>query len=113
MSKRTDMFKRIMAAMPEDSEVQTWCAAQIEHAGKSAQKTSERLNMAREVIADHVGEDNATYSKEFASEVNARFPGEQWNVRTASYYLRQLVSEGVAQEVSLAAKGAPKMYMAV
>ena len=32
MSKRTEMFARIAAAMPEDAEVQEWVAKELERA---------------------------------------------------------------------------------
>ena len=109
MSKRTEMFARIAAAMPEDAEVQEWVAKELERAGKSSAKTAERLDMAIEVLKRHVVDDEAVSAKEFAHEVNALFPGENWNTRTASYYLRLMVERKLAEVVS-GKKSSPKMY---
>ena len=95
MSKRTEMFARIAAAMPEDAEVQEWVAKELERAGKSSA---------------HVSEDEAVSAKEFAHEVNALFPGQNWNTRTASYYLRLMVERKLA-EVVPGEKSSPKMYV--
>lgn len=109
MSKRTEMFARIAAAMPEDAEVQEWVAKELERAGKSSAKTAERLDMAIEVLKRHVYDGEAVSAKEFAHEVNALFPGENWNTRTASYYLRLMVERKLAEVVS-GEKSSPKMY---
>ena len=112
MSKRTEMFARIAAAMPEDAEVQEWVAKELERAGKSSAKTAERLDMAIEVLKRHVTDGEAVSAKEFAHEVNALFPGENWNTHTASYHLRQLVSKGEAEEVpNEYKKSGPKRYI--
>ena len=110
MSKRTEMFARIAAAMPEDAEVQEWVAKELERAGKSSAKTAERLDMAIEVLKCHVAEDKAVSAKEFAHEVNTLFPGQNWNSRTASYYLRLMVERKLA-EVVPGEKSSPKMYI--
>ena len=110
MSKRTEMFARIAAAMPEDAEVQEWVAKELERAEKSSAKTAERLDMAIEVLKRHVAEDEAVSAKELAHEVNALFPGQNWNTRTASYYLRLMVERKLAEVVS-GGKSSPKMYM--
>lgn len=110
MSKRTEMFARIAAAMPEDVEVQEWVAKELERAVKSSAKTAERLDMAIEVLKRHVSEDEAVSAKEFAHEVNAHFSGQNWNTRTASYYLRLMVERKFA-EVVPGEKSSPKMYV--
>lgn len=109
MSKRTEMFARIAAAMPEDAEVQEWVAKELERAGKSSAKTAERLDMAIEVLKRHVADGEAVSAKEFAHEVNALFHGQNWNTRTASYYLRLMVERKLAKVVS-GEKSSPKMY---
>lgn len=109
MSKRTEMFVRIAAAMPEDAEVQEWVAKELERAGKSSAKTAERLDMAIEALKHHVADGEAVSAKEFAHEVNALFPGESWNTRTASYYLRLMVERKLAEVVS-GEESSPKMY---
>lgn len=109
MSKRTEMFARIAAAMPEDAEVQEWVAKELERAGKSSAKTAERLDMAIEALKRHVADGEAVSAKEFAHEVNALFPGQNWNIRTASYYLRLMVERKLAEVVSNE-KSSPKMY---
>jgi len=109
MSKRTEMFARIAAAMPEDAEVQEWVAKELERAGKSSAKTAERLDMAIKVLKRHVYDGEAVSAKEFAHEVNALFPGQNWNTRTASYYLRLMVERKLAEVVS-GEKSSPKMY---
>ena len=113
MSKRTEMFARIAAAMPEDAEVQEWVAKELERAGKSSSKTAERLDMALRAIKGHAVE--PVCAKEFAREVNLQFGMEHnWNTRTAGYYLRQLVLNGVAEEVPYEdKKTGPKMYIYV
>ena len=113
MSKRTEMFARIAAAMPEDAEVQEWVAKELERAGKSSAKTAERLDMALHVIKGHAVE--PVCAKDFAREVNLQFGMEHnWNTRTAGYYLRQLVLSGVAEEVPYEdKKSGPKMYIYV
>ena len=113
MSKRTEMFARIAAAMPEDAEVQEWIAKELERAGRSAAKTQERLDMALQIIKGHAVE--AVCAKDFAHEVNLAFGASQnWNTRTAAYYLRQLVLKGVAEEVPYEDKKiGPKMYIYV
>lgn len=109
MSKRTEMFARIAAAMPEDAEVQEWVAKELERAGKSSAKTAERLDMAIEVLKRHVADGKAVSAKEFAREVNAQFSDQNWNTRTASYYLRLMVERKLAEVVS-DEKSSPKMY---
>ena len=111
MSKRTDMIARIIAAMPDDVEVQEWAAKELERINKSAAKTAERFDMAVEVLKRHVVEDEAVSAKEFAHEVNRLFPGQNWNTRTASYYLRMLVEHNIADIVPTEQKSAPKMYI--
>ena len=113
MSKRTDMLNRIASAMPEDVEVQEWIAKELERAGRSAAKTQERLDMALRVIKGHVME--PVSAKDFAHEVNLQFGvAHNWNTRTAAYYLRQLVLNGVAEEVPYEGKKTgPKMYIYV
>lgn len=109
MSKRTEMFARIAAAMPEDAEVQEWVAKELERAGKSSAKTAERLDMAIEALKRHVADGKAVSAKEFAHEVNALFSGQNWNTRTASYYLRLMVERKLAEVVS-GEKSSPKLY---
>ena len=109
MSKRTEMFARIAAAMHEDAEVQEWVAKELERAGKSSAKTAERLDMAIEVLKRHVTDGEAVSAKEFAHEVNTQFPGQNWNTRTASYYLRLMVERKLA-EVRSNEKSSPKLY---
>ena len=113
MSKRTDMFARIADAMPEDVEVQEWVAKELERAGRSAAKTQERMDMALRVIKGHVVE--PVSAKDFAHEVNLQFgAAHNWNTRTAAYYLRQLVLNGIAEEVPYEGKKTgPKMYIYV
>lgn len=108
MSKRTNMICRIMDAMPDDAEVQEWCSRELDRAGKSAAKTQERYDMASCSIRMHDAT-NPVCAKEFADEINITYdPDDRWSARTASYYLRQLVSKGEAEEVS---KSGPKMYI--
>lgn len=108
MSKRTNMIRRIMDAMPDDAEVQEWCSRELDRAGKSAAKTQERYDMASCSIRMHDAT-NPVCAKEFADEINRVYdPDDKWSTHTASYYLRQLVSKGEAEEVS---KSGPKMYI--
>ena len=109
MSKRTEMLNRIADAMPEDAEVQEWVAKELERAGRSAVKTQKRLDMAIEALKRHISEDEAICAKEFAHEVNRLFPGQNWNTRTASYYLRLMVERKLAEVVS-GEKSSPKLY---
>ena len=113
MSKRTEMFARIAAAMPEDVEVQEWMAKELERAGRSAAKTQERLDMALQVIKGHAVK--AVCAKDFAHEINLAFgTAQNWNTRTAAYYLRQLVLKGMVEEVPYEEKKTgPKMYLYV
>lgn len=109
MSARTDMFQRIIEAMPQDTEVQEYCARMLASASKSSAKTHERLDMAREAIKHFAA--NAVSAKEFAQFVN-RNMGQNWNVRTASYYLRALVAENKAEVVEREdGKSGPKIYL--
>lgn len=110
MSKRTEMFARIAAAMPEDAEVQEWVAKELERAGKSAAKTQERYDMASCIIRMY--DTNPVCAKDFAHEINITYdPDDRWSTHTASYYLRQLVSKGEAEEVpNEDKKSGPKMY---
>lgn len=111
MSKRTNMICRIMDAMPDDAEVQEWCSRELDRAGKSAAKTQERYDMASCTIRRHAI--NPVCAKEFADEINITYdPDRKWSTHTASYYLRQLVSKGEAEEVpNEGKKSGPKMYI--
>ena len=111
MSKRTEMFARIAAAMPEDAEVQEWVAKELERAGKSAAKTQERYDMASCTIRRYAT--NPVCAKEFADDINITYdPDDRWSTQTASYYLRQLVSKGEAEEVpNEDKKSGPKRYI--
>ena len=112
MSKRSEMMQRIMDAMPNDAEVQAFCAREIERAGRSAAKTAERLDMAIIVLKNHTDpECDAICAKDFAHEVNSYFPGESWNTRTASYYLRMMVDRKLADVVPTSGKSSPKHYI--
>ena len=110
MSKRTNMICRIMDAMPDDAEVQEWCSRELDRAGKSAAKTQERYDMASCTIRMY--DTNPVCAKEFADEINTTYdPDDRWTTHTASYYLRQLVSKGEAEEVpNEDKKSGPKMY---
>lgn len=110
MSTRADMFKRIADAMPQDAEVQEYCAKILANASKSSEKTTKRLDMALHAIKKHAVE--PVCAKEFAREVNLQFGMEDdWNTRTAGYYLHQLVLNGVVEEVPYEdKKTGPKMY---
>lgn len=112
MSKRTNMIRRIMDAMPDDAEVQEWCSRELDRAGKSAAKTQERYDMASCSIRQHDAT-NPVCAKEFADEINRVYdPDDKWSTHTASYYLRQLVSKGEAEEVpNEGKKSGPKMYI--
>ena len=112
MSKRTNMICRIMDAMPDDAEVQEWCSRELDRAGKSAAKTQERYDMASCSIRVHDAT-NPVCAKEFADEINRVYdPDSKWSTHTASYYLRQLVSKGEAEEVpNEGKKSGPKMYI--
>ena len=111
MSTRADMFKRIADAMPQDAEVQEYCAKMLANASKSFEKTAVRLEIARTAIKNFAA--NAVTAKEFAQFVNTNCnPDQDWNTRTATYYLRQLVLNGVAEEVPYKdKKTGPKMYI--
>lgn len=111
MSVRTDMFKRIADAMPQDAEVQEYCAKMLANASKSSEKTAARLEIARTAIKNFA--DNAVTAKEFAQFINTNCNLDQdWNTRTAGYYLHQLVLKGVVEEVAYEdKKTGPKMYV--
>ena len=114
MSKRNDMIARIKSAMPDDAEVQEWCDKELNRSAAQAEKTSGRLDALRialREVRDEHGDGFAVTAKMAASYVNelvAPLDGE-WNCRTASYYLRKLVSCGECVEVAVA-KNAPKEY---
>lgn len=114
MSKRNDMIARIKSAMPEDTEVQEWCDKELNRSAVQAEKTSGRLDALRTALREareEHGDCFAVTAKMAASYVNelvAPIDGE-WNCRTASYYLRKLVSMGECVEVAVG-KNAPKEY---
>lgn len=111
MSARTDMFKRIADAMPEDAEVQEYCTKMLASASKSSEKTTARLEIARTAIKNFVV--NPVTAKEFAQFVNTNCnSGQNWNTRTASFYLRKLVEEKCAEYVEREdGKSGPKQYI--
>lgn len=94
MSKRTDMIHRIVAAMPDDAEVQVWGTRELERAGKSAARTRERASIAEDTLMCEV---HPVTAKQLAEKINKRYPKQDtWNPRTASYYLSALVKQGKA-----------------
>lgn len=111
MSARTDMFKRIADAMPQDAEVQEYCAKMLANASKSSEKTAARLEIARTAIKNFAV--NPVTAKEFAHFVNSNCnPDQNWNTRTASFYLRELVKNGYAEHVEREdGKSGPKQYI--
>ena len=111
MSTRTDMFKRIADAMPQDAEVQEYCAKMLANASKSSEKTAARLEIARTAIKNFAV--NPVTAKEFAQFINTNCnPGQSWNTRTASFYLRKLVEEKYAEHVEREdGKSGPKQYI--
>lgn len=113
MSTRTDMFKRIAMAMPQDAEVQEYCHKMLASASKSSEKTAVRLEIARTAIKNFVV--NPVTAKEFAQFINTNCnPDRSWNTRTASFYLRKLVEEQCAEYVEREdGKSGPKQYIYV
>lgn len=111
MSARTDMFKRIANAMPQDAEVQEYCAKMLENASKSSVKTKQRFELALTAIKNFAVE--PVCAKEFAHFVNSNCnPDQNWNTRTASFYLRELVKNSYAECVEREdGKSGPKQYI--
>lgn len=112
VSTKTRLYMRIMEAMYDDAEVVAMCQAEIDRAKKSAEKTADRLATALSVIKFFTDPEKPVCAKDFARKVNQSC-GENWNTRTASYYLRELVKQGVVEEVEVEAKSAPKHYVYV
>ena len=110
ISTRSRMYARIMDAMPDDKEVQEFCAKEIERNDKVAKKTADKLEMALETIKGHAAV--AVGTKDFAREVNLKFnPETRWGARTASYYLRKLVEQGRVEEIVPEKKSESKKYL--
>ena len=107
-SPKSRMFVRIMEAMPDDAEVQEWCAAALTREKARSEKSAKKMNAALTVFTMKVEE--TVSAREFAELVNeSRLADDVWTTRSASYYLRRLVETGAAVPVE-GAKGEPKRY---
>ena len=107
-SPKSRMFVRIMEAMPQDEEVQEWCAAALAREKARSEKSAKKMNAALTVFTMKVEE--TVSAREFAELVNdSGLADDVWTTRSASYYLRRLVETGVAVPVE-GAKGEPKRY---
>ena len=106
---RSRMLVRIMEAMPDDVEVQEWCAMAIAREKARSEKSERKMNAALTVFTVKV--EDSVSAREFAELVNeSGLVEEVWTTRSASYYLRRMVETGVAVPVE-GAKGEPKRYV--
>lgn len=107
-SPKSRMFVRIMEAMPDDAEVQEWCAAAITREQARSEKSVKKMNAALTVFTMKV--EGTVSAREFAELVNESGLAEEvWTTRSASYYLRRLVETGAAVPIE-SGKGEPKRY---
>ena len=107
-SPKSRMFVRIMEAMPDDAEVQEWCAAALAREKARSEKSAKKMNAALTVFTMKV--ESTVSAREFAELVNESGLSEEvWTTRSASYYLRRLVETGAAVPVE-SGKGEPKRY---
>lgn len=96
-----DIYTRILAAMPDDAEVVAFCEKKLASSGKSRAKTAERMDITRRVLAKNAfSEDTAMTARDFARKVNELHPEQNWNTRTASYYLSRMAKEGVVEKIA-------------
>lgn len=105
---KSRMFVRIMEAMPQDEEVQEWCATAIAREKARSEKSERKMNAALTVFTMKV--EGTVSAREFAELVNeSGLADDVWTTRSASYYLRRMVESGVAVPVE-GGKGEPKRY---
>ena len=109
---QVDIYRRIMAAMPEDEEVIALCRKHIERSENSSNHTAANLDMvAKHMATKFYDEEHAVTAKDLADSINSL--GEapdatHWNTRKASYYLTRLAKEDKVRKV--VAKGSPNKY---
>lgn len=105
---QVDIYRRIMAAMPEDEEVTALCRKYIERSENSSNHTAANLDMVAKHMANKFyDEEHAVTAKDLADSINS-LGDAGWNTRKASYYLTRLAKEGKAERV--VAKGSPNKY---
>ena len=119
---QVDIYRRIMAAMPEDEEVIALCRKHIERSENSSNHTAANLDMvAKHMATKFYDEEHAVTAKDLADSINslgdatlagsardATLAGDDWNTREASYYLTRLAKENKVEKV--VTKGSPNKY---
>lgn len=107
---QVDIYRRIMAAMPEDEEVITLCRKYIERSENSSNHTAANLDMvAKHMATKFYDEEHAVTAKDLADSINSLGEAtDDWNTRKASYYLTRLAKENKVEKV--VAKGSPNKY---
>lgn len=98
---QTDAYRRIMAAMPDDAEVQELCRRHVEASESRAGQTRANFEAVRRAMSRHLDEGTACTARELAEEMADR----EWTCRKAGWYLSRL--EGVTKVV---AKGQANRY---
>lgn len=107
---QVDIYRRIMAAMPEDEEVVTLCRKHIERSENSSNHTAANLDMiAKHMATKFYDEGHAVTAKDLAdSIISLDDVTDDWNTRKASYYLTRLAKEGKVEKMIV--KGSPNKY---
>lgn len=105
---QVDIYRRIMAAMPEDEEVVELCRKHIERSESSSNRTAANLALVDAYMKHRFfDESHTTTAKNLAAQITEG-EGEDWSCRKASSYLTRLYKEHKVEKV--VAKGSVNEY---
>lgn len=89
-----DMYARIAAAMPDDEEVQAFCAKHIAASAASAAKKEGRISQIMAAIPQ-----GTFTTADILPALGEREDGTCWTGRGLSWYLSELVRRGELERV--------------
>lgn len=107
-----ELYHRIMDVMKDDADVVQFCEKKLAHIEKSGKKTENRIDITNQVLSRYAYcEEEAKTARGFARIVNSLSTEENWNTRTASYYLSRMVKEGTVMRINGSKGEAAKYYL--
>lgn len=110
-----EMYKQIISVFGDpDSpyyaqDIVEMCEKKMAYNSKRSQKSQYKVECVRNCIKKYTDSSQQRSAKELASELIEEMPQERWTTQGVSYYLRQLVAQGVVEECGKS----PKTYIYV
>lgn len=90
---QVDVYRRILAAMPNDPEVVALCRKYIDKAESTLGRTQDKLSAVAKVMSTRFYDEEHAVTARDLADILSSAQEEDWSCRKASYYITRLVKE--------------------